>query len=319
MSEEKNVQSEHQSDDEFLAEVTDELIDAPLVAETENPEAESPQTEVTDNDDNKAQADSSESEREKLPEAVQEKIDKRIAKITAKSKQKEAELQAELDEAKREVDELKDTDSPSSKKTPSVNGDLNAMTADELSNLDKEAREFIVWASKGPLEEGFEGQDENGETNFYSPEEIKEQYNYYQEKVMVDIPNAREAKAGLARKLDDLAQANPALQDDSSEEFRVFREIYTDPNFQAVKANHPDPVATAWEMTLGRMHSSPMSPPVGSVPQVPSTPPQVPLDPSPARPAPIGTTATSDPVLTEADFERAESGDLDGVVAKLLT
>jgi hypothetical protein len=317
MTDEKNATPEQESGDEFLSEVTDELIEAP-VTETEKSEADGPKTEVTDNDDDSADANQSGNEREKLPDAVQEKIDKRIAKITAKSKQRETALEAELEEARSKVEELRESDKSSNQETPVVSGDIKAMTADDLSKMDQAAREFIVWANKGPLEEGFEGTDEEGETKYYSPEEIKEQYNYYQEKVLIEIPQAREGKAKLARQLDNLAQINPALQDDSSEEFRVFREIYTDPSFQAVKAGHPDPVGTAWMMTLGKLNSPREKDPF--VPsQDPGPPPQVPVQPAPARPSPIGTVGKEIQELSEDDFERAAYGDVEGAVAKLLT
>jgi len=316
MSEEKIAEPEQESGDEFLSEVTDELIDAP-VAETEKPEAEGPKTEVTENDDDSADADQTGNAREKLPDAVQEKIDKRIAKITAKSKQRETALEAELVQAKREVEELRESDKSSDQETPVVSGDIKTMTADDLSKMDQTAREFIVWANKGPLDEGFEGQDEDGETRYYSPEEIKEQYNYYQEKVLVEIPKAREEKVKLARQLDDLARINTALQDDSSEEFRIFKEIYTDPSFQAVKAGHPDPVGTAWMMTLGKLNS-PREPVTGVPSQDPGPPPQIPVQPAPSRPSPIGTAGKEIQELSEDDFERAKHGDVEGAVAKLL-
>lgn len=310
MSEEQKATSEPLSDDELQNSVAD-LLEPKQETVTE-PEAQ--KAELTANNEEQETAVEEEKPSKQLSPEIQKSIDKRIAKEVSKRKALEAELEAERQ--KREHLETKVVEPKEKVEVPT---DLKDMTADQLNEADKEAREYMVWASNGPMQNGYEATDANGEPKYFSPEEIAETYNHYNKRVLLEIPQAKQAKQDLVNKLNAIAIANPILQDENSTEYKTFSKVWTSKEYAQLKHQDNGP-EMCWLIVNGLLNKNsrqltPMTPPSG----VPKTAPKVPVAPAPARAKLISKQPKTQSALTEADYKAAESGDLDAAIAKLIS
>jgi hypothetical protein len=310
MTEEIKAASEPISDDKLLETVTGIL--EPKAEKVEEPKAQ--EAELTANNEEQEPAVEDEKPSKQLSPEIQKAIDKRIAKEVSKRKALEAELETERE--KREHLEHKVTDP---KKEVEVPTDLRDMTQQQLLEADNEAREYMVWANNGPLQDGYETTDANGETKYFSPEEIQETYNHFHQRVLLEIPKAQQAKQGLVNKLNAIAIANPVLQDESSEEYKTFAQVWTSKEYAQLKHQDNGP-EMCWLMVKGLLNKQSISPLMPKPPSnIPKTAPKVPVAPAPARAKLISKQSKTQSTLTEADYKAAESGDLDAAIAKLIS
>jgi hypothetical protein len=320
MTEENKDESASQTDD--ITEVA-KLLDIPEMSapsDIEEPQSiEDPQPEAALTTENEEQINTTEekSEKQDISPEVQKSIDKRIAKEVSKRKA----LEEQLAEQQQKVQMLegKITETP---QTQSVPTELTQMSVDQLQEEDRKGREYMVWASEGPLQNGYETTDEKGETKYYSPEDIQETYNYYNKRVLLDIPQAHQHKQGVAQKLNAVALANPVLQDESSTEFKTFKKVWQSKEYQSLQSLDNGP-QMAWLLTKGILDQTvaEVGKPVKNLtpPNFTPTAPKVPVAPAPSRAKSISKQSNgSIGGLTEEDFAKAKSGDLESVVAKLI-
>jgi hypothetical protein len=189
---------------------------------------------------------------------------------------------------------------------------FDGMNADQLKQKEKLAKEFILWAEKGPLEEGYYPDNEN--ESEYSPEDVKEEYNRQREALLLKIPEARERGVSTTNVLNQVAQTFEELRDDKSEAFQRFAGIWNSPSFKTFRLTDPNAAwVAAW--AVRGMSSGKASP---TLKRKSAAAPKVPVSNSPAAPEPINTVVRPSAVLTEDDFVRAGNGQMEEVVAKLL-
>ena len=311
MTDEKTATSELQSDDDLVASVST------LMEENPQPVAEdSAKTELTENEEQETTVEEVQEEKSELDPHVQKSIDKRIAKEVSKRKAKEDQI-SEL-QKKVELLEGKITTETIQPKAPT---DLDAMTQTQLQDVEKEAKEYILWANEGPLHDGYEATDEKtGESKFYSPEEIRETYNYFNKRVLLDIPEAQQKRVVLAEKLNAVAIANPVLQDEATEEYKMFKKVWTSKEYESLK-NHDNGAEMCWLMVQGLLGDSskkqikPISPPNF----VPPPAPNLPVSPAPSRAKSISKQSKAGKTsLSEQDYQAVAQGDLVDAVSKLM-
>lgn len=308
MTDNNKAESEPKSDD-LLNEITSELVDdVKSNAKEETQPAELP---AENKEDNKQPEQ--ETEKPVIDSVVQASIDKRIAKEVSKRKK----LETELAEAKAKAEILENQASTKTESDTISDTTLENMSPEQLDTADKEAREYMVWAMNGPMEEGFETTDKNGETKYYSPEEIKENYQFYHRRAMLDIPEQKRKQQNIAGKLDALAKEYPALQNPDSKEYQAFKEVWQSAEFADMKNNMHAP-QLAWYISqgksaVGNKQPTQMKPPT-YVPTAPA--PKIPTAPAPSRAKVYNKAETRE--INATDIERIQDGKIDDVVAKLL-
>jgi hypothetical protein len=282
----------------------------------ESPKVQEPAAEATeDKGEYEATETENASPKAKLDAKTQASIDRRISKEVAKRKELEVELETERAYAR----ELKEKAQGKSEQTSvPINPDdpYMGLSGGDLDAKDTEAKEFILWANKGPMEEGHEQELENGETKYWTPEEIKEQYNSYQEAILMKIPEARKKSDKATETLNRVAETYPELRDDKSKDFQRFAQVWNSPEIKAARSVDPENAAWLAAYVVSGMNAGvPKTAPNGSPP---AAAPKVPMSSAPSGPPPMRTGSHGATQLSEADFQRAANGDLDSVVAKLL-
>lgn len=310
MTEETTATSEPLSDDALQSSVAN-LLEDPKPETKAEPQAQTVELE-TDKTEETHTAEPEEKQSKQLAPEVQESINKRIAKEVHKRKALESALEAEI--KKREHLETKVVEPSEDNKTPS---DLSEMTSEQLGKADQEAREYMVWASNGPLTDGYEASDSNGETKYFSPEEIQETYNHFNKRVLLEIPQAKQEKQNLVNKLNAVAVANPVLQDQESEEYKTYSQVWTSKDYATLRS-HPNGPEMCWLIVKGLIQkgSAPkLAPPV----ELPKTAPKVPVVPAPGRAKLISKQPKVNTALSEADYQAASEGDLESAISKLIT
>lgn len=309
----EDIKDESASTTDDYAEVAKILEISESQPATQEPAPESELTEQIEEPTNTAEE---KSEKPEISPEVQKSIDKRIAKEV--SKRKALEEQLAVQEQKVQMLEGKVKDTPQEVSVPT---DLRQMSADQLQEEDRKGREYMVWASEGPLQNGYETTDENGESKYYSPEEIQETYNYYNKRVLLDIPQAHQSKQEIAQKLNAIAVANPVLQDENSEEFKTYKKVWQSKEYQNLQTLENGP-QMAWLITKGILGQTEAvaGKPVKNLtaPNFTPTAPKVPVAPAPSRAQSMSKQSKTIGGLSEADFDRAKQGDLESVVAKLI-
>lgn len=306
MSDENTAESEpsQESGVDLLQEISSELIPEAVEQKAvgENPKP----TELAETEE-KSQSEPT----AKVDPVIQQSIDKRIAKEVRKRK----ELESELEKEKAKSNAL-ESQYKGAGEIPKTSVELSDMTPAELDQADKEAREYMVWAMNGPMENGYETTDANGESKFYEPEEIKEIYQHYHQKAMLDIPDAKNQKSTVANKLNNLALDNPVLQDEDSIEYQEFKKVWTSADFKALR-NTPQGADYAWAIAKGNLSEGLKKPTF--IPKSPTAlAPKVPVAPAPSRAKPMQSQSKTNE-LTEQDYANAGAGNIDDAVAKLLS
>tara|TARA_R110002167_G_scaffold337245_3_gene544697 strand:- start:13689 stop:14603 length:915 start_codon:yes stop_codon:yes gene_type:complete len=298
------TQPESVSGVDLLDEVTSELVPEAMEANEKSSGEEIAQTTELAETEVKTEPEPT----KKLDPVVQQSIDKRIAKEVRKRKDLEAELESER--ARVTALESQVTQTGEAKKSV----ELADMTPAQLVQADKEAREYMVWAMDGPMENGHEGTDADGESKFYEPEEIKEIYQHYHRKALLDIPEAQNQKQTIARKLNQIAEEHPELQDEGSIEYKTFKEVWLSPDFAQMRGSSKG-VDYAYAIARGRV-SEKLKAPEFTPQLAPLRAQRVPMTSAPSRPRVHGKQETTS--LSDDDFNRAGAGQIDDIVAKLL-
>lgn len=311
MTEETKATSEPISDEQLLESVSG-ILDPKT--EPEQPVKEVEQAELTAEKKEENQSVEQESTSKQLAPEVQDSINKRIAKEVSKRKA----LQEELDAQKAKIATL-ENQVTQKKEDIEVPLDLSEMTPEQLAEADREAREYMVWANSGPLRDGYESTDANGETKYFSPEEIQETYNHFNKRVLLEIPQVQQNKEKLMQKLNAVSLANPILQDENSEAYQTFKKVWQSKEYASLRHSENGP-EVCWLITKGMLQDNPWSKMPKGVPKtIPKTAPKIPVAPAPSRAKLLSAHKKANVGLSEADYKAAEAGDLDAAIAKLIS
>ena len=136
-----------------------------------------------------------------------------------------------------------------------------------------------------------------------------------QENVLIKIPEARKKADRAVESLNRVAERYPELQDDKSEDFQRFAQVWNSEVVKAARSVSSEDAAWLVAYVVEGMKGGKSKP----APEPPkSSPPKIPVSTAPAGPSPIRGGSKGVTTLSESDFQQAANGDLDSVVAKLL-